>query len=252
VATIAVPYHLDEHVPDLDMLLRTDQVITADLPRAAHGWDRLAPLYTAVADAVSASAADGSCPVIVCGDCCTALGVVAGLQARRRSIGIVWFDAHGESQTPETTASGYLGGMPLRLLTGYRQELIASRLRLRPVPEQRVVLVGARDLDPPEVSYLATAAIEQRDVTTLVAADVPDMPLYVHVDLDVLDPAETPRLRYPAPDGPTAQQLASALRMLMATGRVAAVGVACTWYAGNPAGTRLGSLLADALAPVSP
>lgn len=250
MTTIAVPYHLDEHVPDLDILLRPDQVITAEIPGDSGPWGRLAALYRIVADVVSASV--GTCPVIACGDCCTALGVVAGLQAAGRSVGIVWFDAHGDLQTPETTASGYLGGMPLRLLTGYRPELIAGRLGLRPVPEQDVLLVGARDLDPPEVSYLATAAIKQREVASLVTADLPDMPLYVHVDLDVLDPGETPGLRYPAPGGPTAEQLATALRALMATGRVAAVGVGCTWYAGHAAAAHLGPLLAEALAPVSP
>jgi arginase len=50
--------------------------------------------------------------------------------------GIVWIDAHGDVQTLETTASGYLGGLPLRLLVGYRPELIADRLGLRPVPER--------------------------------------------------------------------------------------------------------------------
>jgi arginase family enzyme len=59
-----------------------------------------------------------------------------------------WFDAHGDVQTLETTASGYLGGLPLRLLVGYRPELIATGLGLRPVPEHQVLLVGARDLDP--------------------------------------------------------------------------------------------------------
>jgi hypothetical protein len=55
-------------------------------------------------------------------------------------------------QTPETSESGYLGGMPLRLLVGYRPELIAARLGLTPVPERRIVLAGARDLDPPRSS----------------------------------------------------------------------------------------------------
>ena len=142
---------------------------------------------------------------------------MAGLQRAGADPGIVWFDAHGDVQTPETTASGYLGGMPLRLLTGYRPELIAARLGLRPVPEHRIVLAGARDLDPPEVTYLARAAIRRREVaglttgglttgglttgglTTggLTAADLPAGSLYVHADLDVIDAAALPGLRYP-------------------------------------------------------
>jgi arginase len=246
VTAIAVPYHLDEHLPGLDLVLRPDEVITAELP---HGgaWERLVTLYTAVARAVSASASEGTRPVVVCGDCCTALGIVAGLQRAGRSVGIVWFDAHGDVQTPETTASGYLGGMPLRLLAGYQPELIAAKLGLRPVPEDQILLVGARDLDPPEVSYLATSAIKQKDVAAAIAADLPDVPLYVHVDLDVLDPGEVAGLRYPAPGGETTAQLAECIAALLATGRVAAVGVACTWHAGHHQAAPVRQLIAGVL-----
>jgi arginase len=246
VTVIAVPYHLDEHLPGLDLVLRPDEVITAELP-GGGAWDRLAALYSAVASAVSSAAADGACPVVVSGDCCTALGAVAGLQAVGRTVGIVWFDAHGDVQTPETTTSGYLGGMPLRLLTGYRPELVADRLGLRPVPEEHILLAGARDLDPPEASYLAAAAIQRRDVADVVAADLPDVPLYVHVDLDVLDPREVPGLRYPARGGAAAGQLASALRGLLTSGRVAAITIACTWQAGHAAAARVGPWLEEAL-----
>src|SRR5215475_13335324 len=227
---IAVPYHLDEHLPGLDFVLPPDRVVTADLP-GGDVWERLAALESAVAEAVSAVAADGGWPAVVSGDCFTALGVVAGLQAAGQTVGIVWFDAHGDVQTPETTASGYLAGMPLRLLTGYQPELIAAKLGLRPVPEDQILLVGARDLDPPEMSYLATSAIRQTDATASADVDLPDLPLYVHVDLDVLDPAEVAGLRYPAPGGPTTAQLAECLGAILATGRVAAIALACTWHA---------------------
>ena len=138
--------------------------------------------------------------------------------------------------------------MPLRLLTGYRPELIAGRLGLRPVPEEHIVLAGARDLDPPEVSYLAASAIRRRDVAGLTAAGLPDIPLYVHVDFDVLDPGEVPGVRFPTPGGPAASQLAGALRLLLATGRVAAITLACTWYPGNAAAARLGPVIEQALA----
>ena len=81
-------------------------------------------------------------------------------------------------------------------------EDLAARLGLTPVPEHRIVLAGARDLDPPEVTYLASAQIKCRQVADLTAADLPAGPLYVHVDLDVIDAAELPGLRYPAPGGP--------------------------------------------------
>lgn len=138
--------------------------------------------------------------------------------------------------------------MPLRLLCGYRPELIAARLGLAPVAEEHVVLVGARDLDQPEVNFLLRSEICRREVASLVAADLPNMPLYVHVDLDVLDPEEVPGLRYPAPGGPDGAQLAGALRMLLATGRVAALTIACTWYPGHNAAARIGPEITDAVA----
>ena len=243
---LAVPYHIDEYLPTLDLPVPARQAVTADLS-AASVWDRLATLYDLVADAVTGTAQSGECPLVVSGDCTTSLGTVAGLQRSGTDVGIVWLDAHGDVQTLETTASGYLGGLPLRLLTGYRPELIAASLGLRPVPERQVLLAGARDLDPPEVTYLAQAAIRRCDVTGISTAGLPSGPLYVHVDLDVIDPGELPGLRYPAPGGATRAQTASALSGLLGTGRVAAVGIACTWQPGHSAAERVAPCLDAAL-----
>jgi arginase len=249
VTVIGVPYHLDEYLPDLDLTPEPAELITPELP-AGEIWSRLAALYTAVARAVTRGRADGRPVVVASGDCLTALGTVAGLQAAGADPAVVWFDAHGDVQTPETSSSGYLAGMSLRLLTGYRPELIASRLRLRPVPEDRIVLVGARDLDPPEAAYLDQAPIRRCQVTDLPVAELPDGPFYVHVDLDVIDGAQLPALRYPTPDGPDAGQVADALSLLLGTGRVAAVGIACSWFPGHEAARLITPYLEIALANV--
>ena len=243
---IAVPYHLDEYLPDLDLPGEPDEVVTAQFP-PGDPWERLAVLYEEVARAVAADAGLGGCPVVLTGDCAISLGIMAGLQRAGADPGVVWFDAHGDVQTPETTASGYLPGMPLRLLTGYRPELIATRLGLRPVPEQRIVLAGARDLDPPEAAYLDGAAIRRREVAALAAADLPGGPLYVHVDLDVIDGAALPGLRFPVPGGPDAAELADALRMLLATGQVAAFGIACSWQPGHDSARHVAAQLGPIL-----
>ena len=173
-------------------------MVTADLP-PGDPWERLAFLYSRVAHAVA-----GGPAVVESGDCTTALGTVAGLHRAGVDPAIVWFDAHGDVQTLETTASGYLGGLPLRLLAGYRPELAARLL--------------------------------------------PDGPLYVHVDLDVIDSAALPGLRYPAPGGPAPGQVTAALRMILGTGRVAALGIACTWHPGHAAARHVAPDLAAALA----
>jgi arginase len=246
MSVIQVPYHLDEYLPDLDVPLPADAVITADLP-AGDVWDRLSVLYADLAAAVAGEAGCGR-PVVVSGDCMTALGTMSGLQRAGVEAGIVWFDAHGDVQTLETTASGYLGGLPLRLLVGYRPELIAARLGLRVVPERQVTLVGARDLDPPEAAYFAGAQIRRCQVEELDAAGLPGGPLYVHLDLDVVDPGQLPGLRFPAPGGPSPERVIGALSMALATGRAAAVGIACTWYPGHWAAAKIRHLLGAALA----
>jgi arginase len=247
MSVILVPYHLDEYLPDLDVPLPPDTVITADLP-AGDVWDRLSALYAGLAGAVAAEAGRGGRPVVMSGDCTTALGTMSGLQRAGVQAGIVWFDAHGDVQTLETTTSGYVGGLPLRLLMGYRPELIAARLGLRAVPEHQVALVDARDLDPPEVSYLAGAQVRRSEVGELDAAGLPGGPLYVHLDLDVIDSGQLPGLRFPAPGGPSPAQVTGALSALLGTGRVAAIGVACTWYPGHSAADRIRQHLGAALA----
>ena len=251
MSVIGVPYHLDEYLPGLDLPLAADEMIAADLPDG-DAWARLGSLYSAVAAAVLRKSGGGSLPVVVSGDCTTALGTVAGLQRAGTDAAIVWFDAHGDVQTLETTTSGYLGGLPLRLLTGYRPDLIAARLRLRPVAEDRVLLAGARDLDPPEAAYLAAAPVRRGEAAGLDARQLPGGPLYVHLDADVIDPAEIPALRYPAHGGPGPAQIGGALRMLLGTGRVAALGIACTWYPGRGAAARIGPHLEAVLADAPP
>ena len=90
------------------------------------------------------------------------------------------------------------------------------------------MLVGARDLDPPEEAYLADSAITTYAVADLEGVPLPEGPLYVHVGMDVADPAELPGLRY-APDGPALTEVAGAVSLLRETERVAAIGLACSW-----------------------
>ena len=247
MTVVEVPYHIDEYLPDLDVPVVPTEVLSVDLP-TGEVWNRLATLYRAVSNAVTDAVRRGDRPIVVAGDCATALGTVAGLQHAGIEPGIVWCDAHGDIQTLETTASGYLGGLPLRLLAGYRPELIALELGLHPVPESRIILAGTRDLDPPEVAYLAEAEIRRVELANLGSIELPEGPLYVHLDLDVIDPREMPRLRYPAPGGPSAATVASVLSQLVGTGRVAAVDLACTWFPGHGAAAHIRALLGAALA----
>ncbi len=245
-----VPYHLDERLADLDVVQAPDTTITAELP-AGDPWKRMAVLYDWLASSVADTVRRGGHPVVISGDCTTSIGTVAGLQRAGLDPGIVWFDAHGDVQTLETTASGYLGGMPLRVLTGYRPELIAESLGLDPIPEERVLLVDARDLDPPEVDYLAGSAISRCAIEEVSADVLPEGPLYLHVDFDVVDPTELPGLRFPAPDGPGLDPVFDAIGRVIATRRVVAFGAACTWWPGQGADQQIRPLLEDAIDALS-
>ncbi len=105
-----------------------------------------------------------------------------------------------------------------------------------------------RGLDPPEAAYLASVRIRHAEVTGLDLAALPDGPLYVHLDLDVIDPRELPGLRYPAPSGPSCAQVAAALAALLTSRRVAAIGIACTWHPGCNAAAAIKPHLESALA----
>jgi arginase len=245
MAHILVPYHLDDHLPELDVPYEPDRTITADLPDGTP-WQRMAALYRRAADAVADDVRAGGRPVVMSGDCTTSLAIMAGLQRAGIDPGIVWFDGHGDVQTLETTASGYLGGMPLRILTGYRPELISDDLGLRPVADDKIVLVDARDLDPPEAEFLTTSAVRRYGVDDLVADVIPAGPIYLHIDFDVVTPDELPGLLFPAPGGPGLSAVGAAIGRVTATGRVAAVGVGCTWHAGHGNAARVRPLLDEA------
>ncbi len=143
-------------------------------------------LYQAVADTVARAAR----PLLLSGDCTTALGAVAGLQRRNRDVAVVWRDGHGDFNTPATTITGYLGGMPLAMLAGRAPEPICDPLRLRPVADSDVVLADARDLDPAERDALTASQVRRvpADPATITAAlgRLGRMPVYLHVDVDII------------------------------------------------------------------
>jgi arginase len=222
---IGVPYHLDERLPGLTGAFPVDVDIAPDLPPGTP-WQRMAALYEQVARQVAGAPAPS---LVLSGDCTTSLGVLAGLQRAGRDPGVVWFDAHADFHTEDTTSSGYLGGMPLALAAGIGTLTLPDALALRPVPVSRVVLVDARDTDPPEHRLLDDAGVLRRPVPDLSAVDLPEGDLYLHVDLDVCDPGDVPGLLFPAPGGPALDEVLAAVGRVMATGRVVAVCLAATW-----------------------
>jgi arginase len=191
-----------------------DQVLADGLPRIEHAVESL------------------DRPLAIVGECTLVPPVLAAVRARHPDVALVWLDAHGDLNTPDTTPSGFLGGMPFAVLLGWchDEQRQASRLD-PPLPENRAALVGARDLDPGEQAAVDRSDLVVSDDVAGALEGLPDdVPLLVHVDSDVLDPEVFPGCDFPAPGGWTGGQLRAELQALADTGRVVAVSVC----AGNP------------------
>lgn len=182
-------------------------------------FDLIGQVSTRVRAAIEA----GAFPVVLSGSCFAAVGVVAGLA--EAAPGVVWFDAHADFNTPDTTTFGYFDGMGLAILTGEAWRAMRAEVPgAGPIPDSSVVLAGARALDPAEQTRLAGSEIaflpsEQVSPDAVAAAVEGLRPeptgLYLHVDLDVLDPSEGQVNVYSAPGGVTAEALESAVGELI-------------------------------------
>lgn len=224
---ILTPYFLDAYDPAIAALAGDGwRVVAPPLPDGDR-QARMSALHRALAAEVRAALAAGERPVSIAGDCCATLGVLAGLQGAGQEPALIWLDAHGDFNTPETTPSGFLGGMPLAMAVGLGDQTLVEGAGLRPWPAEKVVLSDARDLDPGERDNVARSAIRHvPDIETLIQPGaLPDDPLYVHFDADIIDPAEAAAMSYPAPGGPSSETVRVVLRALNATDRLAAISV---------------------------
>ena len=129
VRRIVVPYHHAEPLPKLADAFRADDAVVVS--KGAAGA-MIVRLYDQVAARVAASEEP---TVVASGDCTTSLAVAAGLQRRGLMPGVIWFDAHGDFHTPQTTRSGYFGGMALAMLVGRAGASLARSIGLRAIAE---------------------------------------------------------------------------------------------------------------------
>ena len=168
-------------------------------------------------------------PLILGGCCCSHVGAVEGLAARHGHVGVLWLDAHGDLNTPESSPSGNDWGMPLRML-----------LDRGTVGPGDVVLWGARNLDPPEEEFIAVNGIGADPETLLERADA----VYVALDCDVVDPDEL-AVFMPEPVGPMLDEVEHLMTEVRESGKL--VGVGFTGLAPDPANVAKVERLATAL-----
>ena len=224
----------------------------------------------AVAVAVDEALLGDSFPLVVAGNCNVTLGVRAGLQrGGDGEAALVWLDAHGDFNTPATTETGYLDGMPLAMLSGraYR-DAVERELECEPLEEGAIVHAGGREFDREEHDSLLASRIRivdggelrdrgpaealapaldalaaaRRDATGLEPDDAP--PAHLHIDLDVLDPVAAPGVTFPSPHGLSAAQLLEAIDLVRERFALVAVSVTSFTPDRDEAGTTLATGLA--------
>jgi arginase len=188
----------------------------------------------AIANAVAHARSAGSMPVVLAGNCHSCLGTLAGIGER---TGITWFDAHGDLNTPDTTETGYFDGMALANALGWGWHTLTRQIPgFRAANATDTILIGGRDLDPAErtvleqsgvAHYLPQARNNGTGAEFDAALDNTALPrsVYVHLDLDVLDPSELHANRFNVPGGVSAAWMEDALRKLRQRHDIAAVGV---------------------------
>ena len=186
---------------------------------------------TILAKMVDQEVAKGSFPLIFGGDHSIAIGSLAGLAKHHEHLGVIWYDAHGDLNTSETSPSGNIHGMPLAASLGYGDErltnLYSQTAKIKP---ENVVIIGARSLDPGERDFIRKKGIK---VYTMHEIDFMGLPfvmkealdylaektegIHLSLDLDGLDPTEAPGVGTPVPGGLTYRESHLAMEMIAAS-----------------------------------
>lgn len=216
--------------------------LTPNEQTAYGAWNKIGFANAHLARLVSEVVQAQAFPLVLESNCYGAIGALAGLQMSADPpsprLGMIWIDAHGDFNTPETTLSGMLSGMPVAIATG----LCLHRLRKQagldpPIAPRDVVMVGVRANDPLEQELIDQFGIEivpvadvKGDCRQLCAAmerlsSTVDL-IYIHFDVDALDESEAASMWLSAPNGPMRTELAAALEIIMAYPKVAAFGIA--------------------------
>lgn len=226
---LVVPQWQGSPAPRAMLLVDGASAIAGDLPRAAttvldvpleageslgSGVHRLSALQR-VREVVAENLRPDT--VLIGGDCSITVAALAALDGGLDDVALVWCDAHPDLHTPETSPSGAFSGMALRAILGDGEPQLALD---PPLPRDRVVVVGAREVDDAEraplneLAQISSADLETptalRDAVTATGA----ARVWVHIDVDVLDPAEMAGVSAPAPFGVTATALGTAIRAL--------------------------------------
>lgn len=198
----------------------------------------IAEVSQLLADRVEGILEEGGIPIVLGGDHSIAIGSVAGLSSfyRRRGgrVGVIWFDAHGDMNTPETSPSGNIHGMPFAAILGRGAPELTHISGFAPkVYAEDCVLIGARSVDPEEavalresgVRVMTMREIDERGMSAIVdeaiaIASARTVGFHVTMDMDFVDPDYAPGVGTPVPGGPTYRESHLAMEKIADSGRM--------------------------------
>ena len=197
------------------------RVVGEASPGRIRGWEEdlpdSQPVLEAAAAELSAALDQGELPLLTASDCTICIATLPTVARRVPGLQIVWFDAHGDFNNPGSSPSGFLGGMCLAAACGRWDAGWPDTIDPR-----QVSFVGVRDLDPEEQADVERAG---------VGRGVPESgPVYVHLDLDALDPSVLPA-QFPVPDGMEAGEIRDILADLVDSGRLVGIEVTALEHA---------------------
>lgn len=199
----------------------------------------LALINAQLAQAVAEPLQNGIGPVLVGGNCSHTVGMIAGIQAAfgpTTRLGLLWLDAHGDFNTPRTSLTGMLGGMPVAVAAGLCWPEWREGAGLQaPLPTNRIVMVDVRNLDEAEEALIRATDVEiarfgaDFEISAIAAAidrlAAECDQIYVHVDADILDASLQPNHPTVEPNGPLLEPVEAVLAHAFGTGKVCAFAV---------------------------
>lgn len=199
-----------------------------------QNYDEILTFSNNLKDKVSESIKNQHFPIILGGDHSLAIGSISGVSEHYKELGIIWYDAHGDLNLPEESPSGNVHGMPLRVLAGEGEETLVNLGGFAPkVKPENIVLIGMRDLDYGERAY-----IKKHQIKTYTMAEVDELGIkkvvqesidylknrtdgvHLSLDVDALDPDETPGTGTKVPGGLTYRESHFALEQLQKSGLI--------------------------------
>ncbi len=191
--------------------------------------DEVVEANEALARKVDEIVKEGRFPLVLGGDHSIAIGTLAGLSETYQNLGVIWFDAHADMNTSETSPSGNIHGMPLAVSMGYGHERLVALFRQRNfIKPENLIIIGARSVDPGEreliqklgITVFTMHEIDKYGMTVVMEQTIAHLKerdvdgVHLSLDLDGLDPLYTPGVGTPVDGGMTYRESHLALEML--------------------------------------